>query len=181
MAGPAQAQFLDTPRFYVGADVIRQSIRVSDNTGLAPDVSGRGTTTTARLRAGAKFMDWMSAEIHALGPRETTYSNTGTENKVSAAAWGIYAKRDHTLGPLNVYALVGAAGGQVNFFGGITGHRTGGGLSYGAGLQCLVSRHWAVSADAMHYYKETSPTTAGGSIGVRNRAVGVGLTYTFNP
>jgi opacity protein-like surface antigen len=181
MAGPAHAQFLDNPQVYVGADVIRQSTRITDNTGGAPDVSGTATSTTARLRAGVKLMEWMAAEFHVIAPRESVYSNTGTENRVSAAAWGIYAKPNYTLGPVNVYALVGAAGGKVGFYGGVTGQRTSGGFSYGAGLQFLVSRHWAVSADAMHYYKESLPTVAGGSIGVRNRAVGVGLTYTFNP
>jgi len=181
MAGTAHAQFLDVPQVYVGADVIRQSARVTDNTGIAPDVSGTAKSNTARFRVGVKFMDWMATEFHVIAPRDAVYSNTGTENRVTAAALGIYAKPNYTLGPLNVYGLIGAAGGDVRFEGAVRGHRTGGGFSYGAGLQYLVTRHWAVSLDAVHYYKERFPTTGGGSIEVRNTAVGVGLNYTFNP
>src|SRR5262245_3447455 len=84
MAGPAHAQSLDNPQYYIGADIIRQSVRVTNNLGAVPDFSGTAQSTGARLRLGVKVLDWMAAEFHAIAPRNAEYSNTGIENRVSA-------------------------------------------------------------------------------------------------
>jgi opacity protein-like surface antigen len=165
---------------YVGIDLIRLSTKFTDNTGLAPSVTGTAETMTARLKGGINITNWLAGEIHILVPRTDTYSTAPGDNTTKSNVTGIYAKPNYTLGPVNAYALVGFASAIVTLDGAIVGKQRASGASYGLGVGYLIDKHWSVNLDYMHYYKDSFPVAgAAGTLDVSGNAVGLGVTYTF--
>ena len=169
------------PRFYVGGDVVGLTTKIDDKTGVLPDISGSAKATTLRIRGGAHFLDWLDAELHVVLPQDKEFSSAGGfSNKVKTQIFGVFAKPNVNVGPVNLYGLVGFASTNLDVSGGkVTGSQAESGVAYGAGVQYPFTRNISGSIDYVQYAKKNYPVSGAGGLDVDAKAFGVGVIYTF--
>lgn len=175
-AGLAQAQ----SKWYVGGDIVQLETKVTDQTGVPPNVTGSAKATTLRLKGGGHLTSWLDLELQGIFPSEETYSNAGTTNKVETSVFAVLAKPNADLGPVNLYGALGWASNKVKFSGVLAGDQSFGDFAFGVGAQYKFNRNLAVSADWMRYGKKNLAVGGlAGGVDVEVRAAGIGLSYTF--
>ena len=166
------------PTFYAGGDITALTTKVDDKSGIAPDVSGSAKATGLRLRGGMHILDWLDAELHLVLPQDKEYSSAGGfSNKVKTQVFGVFAKPNVNVGPVNLYGLVGFAQSKMDFSGGVvsTSSQTESGAAYGVGVQYPFTKNLSGSIDYVQYLPKKSVSF----LDVDNKAFGVGVTYTF--
>jgi len=165
------------PTFYAGGDISGFKTKIDDTSGIPPNISGDAKTTTLRLRGGMHILDWLDAEMHIVLPKEKEYSSTSGANlKVKTTVFGLFAKPNTNVGPVNLYGLVGFAQSKMEFGGG-GGSETESGVAYGVGVQYPFTRNLSGSIDYVQYLKKSN--FGGAGIDVTNSAISVGALYTF--
>jgi len=160
------------PTFYAGGDISGFKTKIDDTSGIPPNISGDAKATTLRLRGGMHILDWLDAEMHIVLPQDKEFS---TNNKVKTSVVGLFAKPNVNVGPVNLYGLVGFAQSKMEFGGNIvTGSQTESGAAYGVGVQYPFTRNLSGSIDYVQYLKKSVSF-----LDIDNKAIGVGVTYTF--
>ena len=168
------------PTFYAGGDITGLTTKVDDKSGIAPDVSGSAKATSLRLRGGMHILDWLDAELHLVLPQDKEYSSAGGfSNKVKTQVFGVFAKPNVNVGPVNLYGLVGFAQSKMDFSGGVVsnGSQTESGAAYGVGVQYPFTKNLSGSIDYVQYLKKSN--FGGAGIDVTNSAISAGVLYTF--
>jgi len=167
------------PTFYAGGDITALTTKVDDKSGIAPDVSGSAKATGLRLRGGMHILDWLDAELHLVLPQDKEYSSAGGfSNKVKTQVFGVFAKPNVNVGPVNLYGLVGFAQSKMDFSGSFAvGSQTESGVAYGVGVQYPFAKNLSGSIDYVQYLKKSN--FGGVQIDVTNSAISAGVLYTF--
>jgi opacity protein-like surface antigen len=166
------------PTFYAGGDIAGFTSKIEDKTGIAPDVSGSAKATSLRLRGGMHILDWLDAELHLVLPQDKEYSTTlGVTNKVKTTVFGLFAKPNVNVGPVNLYGLVGFAQSKMEFSGVLSGSEKESGVAYGVGVQYPFTKNLSGSIDYVQYLKKSN--FGGAGIDVTNSAISAGVLYTF--
>ena len=166
------------PTFYAGGDISGFTSKIEDKSGIPPNVSGSAKATNLRLRGGMHILDWLDAELHLVLPQDKEYSSAGGfSNKVKTQIFGVFAKPNTNVGPVNVYGLLGFAQSKMDFSGVLAGNQTESGVAYGVGVQYPFTRNLSGSIDYVQYLKKSN--FGGAGIDVTNSAISVGALYTF--
>ena len=166
------------PTFYAGGDIAGFTSKIEDKSGIFPDVSGSAKATSLRARGGMHILDWLDAELHLVLPQDKEYSTTlGVSNKVKTTVFGLFAKPNTNVGPVNLYGLVGFAQSKMEFSGTLSGSENETGVAYGVGVQYPFTKNLSGSIDYVQYLKKSN--FGGAGIDVTNSAISAGVLYTF--
>ncbi len=164
------------PTFYAGGDITALTTKVDDKSGIAPDVSGSAKATGLRLRGGMHILDWLDAELHLVLPQDKEYSSAGGfSNKVKTQVFGVFAKPNVNVGPVNLYGLVGFAQSKMEFSGVVFGSQTESGAAYGVGVQYPFTKNLSGSIDYVQYLPKKSVSF----LDIDIKAISAGVIYTF--
>ena len=164
------------PTFFIGGDLVGLKTKIDDKTGA--NTSGSADATTLRLRGGAHILDWLDAELHLVLPQDKEYSSAGGfSNKVKTQVFGVFAKPNVNVGPVNLYGLVGFAQSKMDFSGGVvsTSSQTESGAAYGVGVQYPFTKNLSGSIDYVQYLPKKSVSF----LDIDIKAISAGVIYTF--
>ena len=166
------------PTFYAGGDIAGFKSKIEDKIAFPADVSGTAKATSLRLRGGMHILDWLDAELHLVLPQDKEYSSAGGfSNKVKTQVFGVFAKPNVNVGPVNLYGLVGFAQSKMDFSGGVvsTSSQTESGAAYGVGVQYPFTKNLSGSIDYVQYLPKKSVSF----LDIDIKAISAGVTYTF--
>ena len=166
------------PTFYAGGDIAGFKSKIEDKVAFPADVSGTAKATSLRLRGGMHILDWLDAELHLVLPQDKEYSSAGGfSNKVKTQVFGVFAKPNVNVGPVNLYGLVGFAQSKMDFSGGVvsTSSQTESGAAYGVGVQYPFTKNLSGSIDYVQYLPKKSVSF----LDIDIKAISAGVTYTF--
>ena len=185
-ATPGISQAAGGVDFYAGADLVQLTSELDVN--VVPPESFKFTTQHLRLKGGLNATRWLAVEAQLVSPADDTDTDSiGDKYKHDTGIiLGIFAKPHVTVGPVNLYGLLGYATAEATFDCSPTcppkWKATLSGLAYGLGAQYLVTKKLKVSLDYMVYH-DGSVTYDDGlfpfKVDQNTSGIGVGVNYTF--
>ena len=182
-AAPGISQAAGGVDFYAGADVVQLTSKLTAPASVPPSVDF--TTQHLRLKGGMNVTNWLAVEAQLLSSASDTDIVVGTQLDTGNIL-GIFAKPHVTVGPVNLYGLLGYA--TANATSDCSPScppklkATLSGLAYGLGAQYLVTKKLKVSLDYMVYH-DAEVTYDDGlfryEVDQKTSGIGVGMNYTF--
>ena len=182
-ATPGLLQAAGSMDFYAGGDVVQITSEVRP----AGNVTGEFTTQHLRLKGGMNVINWLAIEAQLVSDAEDSDTNPAVSATHSTGfILGIFAKPHVTVGPVDLYGLLGYATAEATIDCVPScppkWKATLGGVAYGLGAQYLVTKQLKVSLDYMVYHDGSAtyddglfPITAD----TKTSGLGLGVNYTF--
>jgi opacity protein-like surface antigen len=180
-AAPGLSQAAGGMDFYAGADVVQLTSETS-----AFGSSSDFTTLHLRLKGGMNIINWLAVEAQLVSDADDTDNAIGFKHSTGFIL-GIFAKPHVTVGPVDLYGLLGYATAEASLecdpaCGAPKAKATLDGVAYGLGAQYLVTKQLKVSLDYMVYHDD-SATYDGGiyviMVDTKTSGIGLGVNYTF--
>lgn len=168
--------------FYAGGDLVQITSDVTPE-GIS---SADFTTQHLRLKGGMNVTNWLAVEAQLVSDADESNSTDGAKHSTGFIL-GIFAKPHVTVGPVDLYGLLGYATAEATLDCAPVScppewKATLDGVAYGLGAQYLVTKQLKVSLDYMVYH-DGSTTYDDGlfpfKADTKTSGIGLGVNYTF--